>query len=274
MGRKKKKEAKPYCWYCGPERSFDDENVLIQHQRSKHFKCHVCHKKLTTATALKTHVLFVHKEEVTKVPNAKDGRDEFEFDIIGMQGVPEGEEWLEQSNKRPKTAAAQPAPAPTPTVVTYPGQPGYGYPQQGGFPRPGMPGMPMNPYGAPPGYFPGQNPYGAPPPMGAPLFPVQGGPPRPGFPPGGAPPAGSPGAYPPQQTPVAPPGAPVPPAGQPAPGPAQGQKVYLVYDDEQVSMEERRAELPQYRFDDTARIKSQLLAVESRLGNVLGRVPT
>ena len=32
MGRKKKREAKPYCWYCGPEREFEDETTLIQHQ--------------------------------------------------------------------------------------------------------------------------------------------------------------------------------------------------------------------------------------------------
>ena len=46
MGRKKKKPSKPWCWYCN--RIFDDEKILIQHQKAKHFKCHICHKKLYT----------------------------------------------------------------------------------------------------------------------------------------------------------------------------------------------------------------------------------
>lgn len=35
MGRKKKKyeEQKPWCFYC--DREFDDEKILIQHQRAK-----------------------------------------------------------------------------------------------------------------------------------------------------------------------------------------------------------------------------------------------
>eukprot|EP00960_Hanusia_phi_P025548 745720-Hanusia_phi.AAC.3 len=71
-------------WYCGPERTFDDETTLVQHQ------CNTCHKKLNTATALKTHCLYVHKEEITRVPNAREGRDQFGFDVVGMDGV-EGE---------------------------------------------------------------------------------------------------------------------------------------------------------------------------------------
>ena len=35
-----------------------------------------------------THVLQVHKEQVSKVPNAKTGRDAIELDIFGMEGVP------------------------------------------------------------------------------------------------------------------------------------------------------------------------------------------
>jgi hypothetical protein len=35
MGRKSRKyeEAKPWCFYC--DREFDDEKILIQHQRAK-----------------------------------------------------------------------------------------------------------------------------------------------------------------------------------------------------------------------------------------------
>lgn len=31
--------------YCN--REFDDEKILVQHQKAKHFKCHICHKKVS-----------------------------------------------------------------------------------------------------------------------------------------------------------------------------------------------------------------------------------
>ncbi|KTG43349.1 hypothetical protein cypCar_00009346 [Cyprinus carpio] len=55
MGRKKKKQMKPWCWYCN--RDFDDEKILIQHQKAKHFKCHICHKKLYTGPGLAIHCM-------------------------------------------------------------------------------------------------------------------------------------------------------------------------------------------------------------------------
>lgn len=65
MGRsKKKKEVKPWCYYC--DREFEDESILIQHQKAKHFKCHVCYKKLSTASGMVVHVVQVHKETLTK----------------------------------------------------------------------------------------------------------------------------------------------------------------------------------------------------------------
>ncbi|CAL9059241.1 unnamed protein product [Musa banksii] len=67
---------------------FDDEKILVQHQKAKHFKCHVCHKKLSTAGGMAIHVLQVHKETVTKVPNAKPDRESTEIEIYGMQGIP------------------------------------------------------------------------------------------------------------------------------------------------------------------------------------------
>ncbi|KAJ1477563.1 hypothetical protein T484DRAFT_1906143 [Baffinella frigidus] len=97
-GKKNKHNGglKNYCWYCGPEREFADEVTLIQHQRTKHFQCTTCFKKLTTAKALKTHLLHVHKIEITTVPNAKVGRDVFfdNFDISGMDNVEEAEAYL------------------------------------------------------------------------------------------------------------------------------------------------------------------------------------
>ena len=62
--RRKKKAAprKPFCWYC--ERLFDDERVLVEHQKAKHFKCHVCGKKMSTVGGLVTHLQNVHHERI------------------------------------------------------------------------------------------------------------------------------------------------------------------------------------------------------------------
>jgi len=90
MGRKRKEQSRflrPFCYYC--DREFDDEFVLHQHQKARHFSCHVCRKKFSTAAAMATHVLQVHKEQIPKVPNAKVGRDAIELDVYGMEGVPQ-----------------------------------------------------------------------------------------------------------------------------------------------------------------------------------------
>jgi hypothetical protein len=50
--------------YC--ERDFEDEKVLISHQKAKHFKCHICYKKLNSAGGMAIHVAQVHKETVEK----------------------------------------------------------------------------------------------------------------------------------------------------------------------------------------------------------------
>uniref|UniRef100_A0A8C2PY50 Zinc finger protein 207, a n=1 Tax=Cyprinus carpio TaxID=7962 RepID=A0A8C2PY50_CYPCA len=67
----------PFCLvYCN--RDFDDEKILIQHQKAKHFKCHICHKKLYTGP-----------ETIDGVPNAIPGRTDIELEIYGMEGIPE-----------------------------------------------------------------------------------------------------------------------------------------------------------------------------------------
>ena len=89
MGRKNRQKIRylrPFCYYC--DREFGDEFILHQHQKSRHFSCYLCHKKFSTAVSMATHVLQVHKEQVSKVPNAKAGRDTIELDIYGMEGVP------------------------------------------------------------------------------------------------------------------------------------------------------------------------------------------
>jgi len=89
MGRKKKKNCKPWCWYCN--REFDDEKILIQHQKAKHFKCHICYKKLFTGPGLGIHCLQVHKETIFKVPNSQPHRGDPEIEIYGMEGIPEAD---------------------------------------------------------------------------------------------------------------------------------------------------------------------------------------
>ncbi|WWC65839.1 uncharacterized protein I303_108461 [Kwoniella dejecticola CBS 10117] len=53
MGKKKRTQVfvlKPWCWYC--EREFEDDKVLLQHQKSKHFKCQLCPRKLNVSKGL------------------------------------------------------------------------------------------------------------------------------------------------------------------------------------------------------------------------------
>lgn len=88
MGRKKKKASKlkSWCWYCN--REFDDDKILVQHQKAKHFKCHICHKKLYTGPGLSIHCMQVHKEAIDKVPNSLPNRSNIEIEIYGMEGIP------------------------------------------------------------------------------------------------------------------------------------------------------------------------------------------
>ena len=88
MGRKKRHlvTLKPFCYYCDKE--FNNELILHQHQKARHFNCVTCRKRFSTAPALDTHVLQVHKNKLQRVPNAKAGRDTFDISIYGMDGVP------------------------------------------------------------------------------------------------------------------------------------------------------------------------------------------
>ncbi|CDR94827.1 zinc finger protein 207, putative [Babesia bigemina] len=88
MGRKSRKRRmlKPFCYFCN--REFDDEKVLIMHQKAKHFKCGECNRKLETANGLSVHMQQVHKVVQRKVPFALEGRDNISSIVQGMQGVP------------------------------------------------------------------------------------------------------------------------------------------------------------------------------------------
>lgn len=78
---------KPWCYYC--ERDFNDQRVLIDHQKAKHFSCRNCPRKLNTPGGLSVHMQQVHKETLTYIDNAIEGREGVEPEIFGMMGVPE-----------------------------------------------------------------------------------------------------------------------------------------------------------------------------------------
>ncbi|XVF46070.1 hypothetical protein PTKIN_Ptkin02bG0258400 [Pterospermum kingtungense] len=132
MGKKKKRvSSKVWCYYC--DREFDDEKILVQHQKAKHFKCHVCHKKLSTASGMAIHVLQVHKESVTKVPNAKPGRESTDIEIYGMQGIPPdvlAAHYGEEDEEAPSKAAKVDTPSTQVAGGLIPGPLGVGYPPQ------------------------------------------------------------------------------------------------------------------------------------------------
>ena len=88
MGKKKGHivNLKPFCYYCDKE--FNNELILHQHQKARHFNCVKCRKRFSTAPALDTHEIQVHRSSLKRVPNAKAGRDSFEISIYGMDGVP------------------------------------------------------------------------------------------------------------------------------------------------------------------------------------------
>lgn len=81
--------ARPWCYYC--ERDFDNIKVLVDHQKARHFQCHIgnCHRRLNTVGGLKVHMAQVHKAELHEAPNANDRRKGLDIEIFGMVGVPE-----------------------------------------------------------------------------------------------------------------------------------------------------------------------------------------
>lgn len=156
MGRKKKKLSKPWCWYCN--REFEDEKILIQHQKAKHFKCHICHKKLYTGPGLSIHCMQVHKETIDKVPNSLPNRSNVDIEIYGMEGIPSADlkehDRQKQGSRSNDSGSDDDEPAlkrPKPEGLlgnAPPGMPG------------GVPGHPMVPPGMmapPPGMPPGMS---------------------------------------------------------------------------------------------------------------------
>ncbi|KAI6175724.1 hypothetical protein M3Y97_00721000 [Aphelenchoides bicaudatus] len=133
MGRKKKRAAKPYCWYC--TREFEDEKILIQHQKAKHFKCHLCNKKLFTGPGLSIHCMQVHKETIDKIPGAIAGRDSIDVEVYGMEGIPQTYDGSTEPKAKKPAIAVPTTSAPMPAA---------------------FPPFPMMPMSAPAPYVTGQ----------------------------------------------------------------------------------------------------------------------
>ncbi|KAF7074391.1 hypothetical protein CFC21_079262 [Triticum aestivum] len=338
MGKKKKRVEKVFCYYC--DREFDDEKILVQHQKAKHFKCHVCHKKLSTAGGMAIHVLQVHKESVTKVPNAKPERDSTEIEIFGMQGIPSdvlAAHYGEEEDPSSKVAKVEVPTIRPPIMPNYPlGMPFP--PRPYGAARPMYnPAMmvrpPIWPLQQPQPWFAQQPPVSVPPMMAGqapqqPLFPIQNMPnpmmtsapanllqtsyamPTTGVPSPVAPQASQPlfpvntsgngAANSSFSSSISPAtiaanspasvgtagygyvannhGTGGPAIGQP-PAPATNSKtsatqpatseVYLVWDDEAMSMEERRLALPMYQVhDETSQMSSVDAAFDRRISDI------
>jgi len=87
MGRRRKRIKQViFCFYC--DRDFENEKILIEHQRGKHFKCPICHRRLSSAKGMMIHVFQVHKENIDSVPHSKKGRESLDPEVFGMIGVP------------------------------------------------------------------------------------------------------------------------------------------------------------------------------------------
>ncbi|KAA0168762.1 hypothetical protein FNF27_07112 [Cafeteria roenbergensis] len=203
MGRKgrggsAKAKLPSICFYC--MREFQDETTLVAHQQARHFRCVECNRKLRTLSAMRHHLDGVHKVQLKRVPNAKEGHDDPNINCVGMDGAPA---WFmhqlmaEHGDPAAKEAlaavagagAAAAAGVPVGVAVVDPpyGQPAYGGPPHGHAPYGAAPYHP--PYGAP-AY--GAPAYGAPA-YGAPSYapPAYGGPAY-----GAPPPHMGPGGYP------------------------------------------------------------------------------
>lgn len=256
MGRKKKKVIKPWCWYCN--RDFEDEKVLMQHQKAKHFKCHICYKKLYSGPGIAVHCQTVHKETIDKIPNSLPGRGSTEIEIYGMEGIPEADVKKHEAEVLGKSVEEEPADKRARTDFAPVMMPGFMPPMMPHMMgRPAMmPGMPPMPY-APvvpgmPQMMPGvppMMPVAPMPSMHVPSFPLR--PPQPST-------IASTGVV--TGVSDSPPAPPAPYNGSSltpsAPVPAVPTKAValvmqttgtkIMHPDEDISLEERRASFPKY----------------------------
>ena len=90
MGKKKRRRITKddvfWCFFC--DKMCADMDALILHQKQRHFRCGFCGKMLASAGGMVIHVTQVHKQHIRKVPNAVKGRDDFQHNVVGMEGIP------------------------------------------------------------------------------------------------------------------------------------------------------------------------------------------
>ncbi|CEG45435.1 zinc finger protein [Plasmopara halstedii] len=266
MGKKKRRDdggiggeapqRRIFCYYC--DRNFDDEKVLILHQKARHFKCPTCHKKLSTISGMIIHTQQVHKETLQSIPNAKPGKESVDVEVYGMEGVPDAD-----------GSVAKKLRLDAPIVGGYPGR---GLPFMGirppnpmhfpgGIASPGV-GIPMRPTLTPRGFLGGAVPPSH---LAIPqAYPSYTGMaqqwPRGPLPPGAVgPPSHAFPGFPSHQVGVMPSGA--GPGAPPGSANANNTNEFdglahkgvkndlgLIYADENVSMEEKRALRPKYAY--------------------------
>lgn len=255
--------AKPFCFFC--DRTFDDENVLLQHQRGRHFRCAECDDtqirgKCESVQGLIVHTLKVHGKALARVPNSLEGRHKPEANVYGMDGIPDdllaerGYERKTSENVQPEQEAAPP-PAQALAAMAQQMPPPPAFAQQPTMPAmptmPTMPPMGMAQFGGMPGFPPMLPQGGFPPPApGMQTMPAAqdntpgslhgmlgmgsgaqaGGPSMDGF----------------QQF-LASQGQQGPPAAPPADAPQKRMLPPDEHGEEDISVEERRAALPRYR---------------------------
>lgn len=133
------------------------EADLLTHQKSKHFKCPNCTKRLGSARALSIHCLQVHKTGIQEIPEAKEGRKDPKWEIVGSVGIPPG--MVRGGPCPPRVGGPLPSSQIGATGPTAAVRPRLAYP-----PYPSGVMMPPPVYG------------GVPPPMGAPPPPYYGAP--------------------------------------------------------------------------------------------------
>jgi len=103
---------------------------------------------MNTADALNIHLMTVHKEQLKKVANAKEGRDTLDIAIYGMQGVPE--DLLIPEAKRARTSETTEGTTSSATNATVPPTGLVGIPPGVYPPFPPMPPTGLLPYGTSP----------------------------------------------------------------------------------------------------------------------------
>lgn len=95
------------CFYC--DKRCDTEQQLISHQKTVHFRCPICRHYQSSIQGLVYHTGSAHKEILTKVPGAIEGRDSPEIAVFGMKGIPEDVyvKWLTAFDPRLKDGATE-----------------------------------------------------------------------------------------------------------------------------------------------------------------------